>query len=43
MNKYTEFRIDVGVVTGGRRSRRRAKLLRWAGKEPQHAVALHEI
>ena len=34
MNKYTEFRIDVGVATGGRRSRWRAKLLKRAGQEP---------
>ena len=43
MNKYTEFRIDVGVATGGLSSRWRANLLKRAGQEPQHAVALHEI
>ena len=43
MNKYTEFRIDVGVATGGLSSRWRAKLLERAGQEPRHAVALHEI
>jgi len=43
MNKYTEFRIDVGVATGGRRPRWSANLLKRAGQEPQHAVALHEI
>ena len=34
MNKYTEFRIDVGVATGGLGSRWRAKLLKRAGQEP---------
>ena len=34
MNKYTEFRIDVGVATGGLSSRWRAKLLERAGQEP---------
>ena len=43
MNKYTEFRIDVGVATGGLSSRWRAKLFKRADQEPQHAVALHEI
>jgi len=43
MNEYTEFRSDVGVATGGRRPRWRANLLKRAGQEPQHAVALHEI
>ena len=43
MNKYTEFRSDVGVATGGLSSRWRANLLKRAGQEPQHAVALHEI
>ena len=34
VNKYTEFRIDVGVATGGLSSRWRAKLLKRAGQEP---------
>ena len=34
MNKYTEFRIDVGVATRGLSSRWRAKLLERAGQEP---------
>ena len=34
MNKYTEFRIDVGVATGGLSSRWRANLLKRAGQEP---------
>ena len=34
MNKYTEFRIDVGVASGGLSSRWRANLLKRAGQEP---------
>jgi len=34
MNKYTEFRSDVGVATGGDRSRRRAKLFKRTDQEP---------
>ena len=34
MNKYTEFRIDVGVASGGLSSKWRTKLLKRAGQEP---------
>lgn len=42
MNKYMEFRIDVGVATGGLRGGEQ-NCLKGQVKSPQHAVALHEI